>query len=188
MPQSSAHSINVQQTDAISRRFGCTTPYLLIARSILATLVIAAALTFFVELIARGSLADTMKFLSEPFRPAFATILLFAIVLLGLDALLGRAHMGIMLLAPVVLALAATGQQKSYYLGDPLYPADFLYGRQILELLPLLAKERVGTAVLIVAIIALLAILIPFAWMRWRRRMRVLQLSGRVVRAAVAAP
>jgi phosphoglycerol transferase MdoB-like AlkP superfamily enzyme len=188
MSQTRAQTFDVQSDRALSGRFGRATPYWLIARSVLATLLIAAALTFFVELVARGSLADTLKFVSEPFRPAFATVLLFAVILLGLDALLGRAHLGIMLLAPVVLALAATGQQKSYYLGDPLYPADFLYGRQILELLPLLAKERVGTAVLIVAIIAALAVLIPYAWMRWRRRMRPLQLRGRVVRAAVAAP
>ena len=188
MSQPRALTVDLGSTRAASGRFGRATPYWLIARSLLATLLIAALLTFFVELIARGSFAETMKFLSEPFRPAFATVLLFAIVLLGFDALLGRAHMGVMLLAPVALALAATGQQKSYYLGDPLYPADFLYGRQILELLPLLAKERVGTAILIVAIIAALAVLIPLAWMGWRRRMRVINLRGRAVRAAIAIP
>lgn len=188
MSQQRAQIVDLGSSRAFPGRFGRAAPYWLIARSVLATIFIAALLTFFVEFIARGSFGDTMKFLSEPYRPAFATVLLFVLVLLGLDALLGRVHLGIMLLAPVVLTLAATGQQKSYYLGDPLYPADFLYGRQILELLPLLAKERVGTAILIVAIIAALAVLIPFAWMHWRRRMRVLQLPGRAMRAAVAIP
>jgi len=159
-----------------------------IARTVGATFAIAAALTFFVELVARGSLSDTLLFFSEPFRPAFATVLLFAILLLALDSLLGRAHMGILVLGPIILALAATGQQKSYYLGDPLYPTDFLYGRQILELLPLLARERIGTAILIVAICAALAVLIPLAWIGWRKRMRVLTRKSRLMRVAIAAP
>ena len=33
------------------------------------------------------------------------------------------------------------------YLSDPFYPTDFLYARQIVELLPLLVNERPKTAI-----------------------------------------
>lgn len=158
------------------------------ARNTTTTVLIAAVLTFAVEAVARGSLGESLLFFVEPYRPALATVALFTLLLLVLDALLGRLHMGVLVLAPVVLALAATGLQKSYYLGDPLYPTDFLYGRQILELLPLLARERVGTAVLIVLIFAALAVLVPMAWIGWRRRGRAILLSDRIVRLAVAVP
>ena len=140
------------------------------ARNTTTTVLIAAVLTFAVEAVARGSLGESLLFFVEPYRPALATVALFTLLLLALDGLLGRLHMGVLVLAPIVLGLAATGLQKSYYLGDPLYPTDFLYGRQILELLPLLARERLGTAVLIVLIFAALAVLVPMAWIGWRRR------------------
>ncbi len=35
------------------------------------------------------------------------------------------------------------------YLSDPFYPTDFLYARQIVELLPLLVSDRPGTAIAI---------------------------------------
>jgi len=152
------------------------------------TAIIALVLAFAVELVSRGSLADTVLFFVEPYRPALATVALFTLLLIALDGLFGRAHIGVLILAPFVLGLAATGWQKSYYLGDPLYPTDFLYGRQILELLPLLARERVGTAILIVLIFAALAVLVPMAWMGWRRRGRHILMSDRVLRIAIALP
>jgi phosphoglycerol transferase MdoB-like AlkP superfamily enzyme len=158
------------------------------ARNTTTTVLIAAVLTFAVEAVARGSAGEALLFFVEPYRPALATVALFTLLLLALDALLGRLHMGVLVLAPAVLALAVTGLQKSYYLGDPLYPTDFLYGRQILELLPLLARERVGTAVLIILIFAALAVLVPMAWIGWRRRGRAILLSDRIVRLAVATP
>jgi len=161
---------------------------LLIVRTIAITFAIAAALAFCVELIVRGSVEETLKFFSEPFRPALATVILFAVVLFALDAALGRAHLGMLVLGPIVLGLAATGQQKAYYLGDPLYPTDFLYGRQIVELLPLLARERVGTAILIVVLVAALAVLVPLAWIGCRRRLHKLNWPARTSRALIAVP
>jgi phosphoglycerol transferase MdoB-like AlkP superfamily enzyme len=158
------------------------------ARSLAATIAIAVVLTFAVEFVARGSFADTVLFFVEPYRPMLATVALFTLLLVALDGLFGRAHIGVLILAPFVLALAATGWQKSYYLGDPLYPTDFLYGRQILELLPLLARERVGTAILIVLIFAVLAVVVPMAWMGWRRRGRHIRMSDRLIRVAIALP
>ncbi|MGB6118034.1 MAG: LTA synthase family protein [Mesorhizobium sp.] len=169
-------------------RTGGVSTAISIAVSVLATMALATALTFLVEWISRGSFTDTVMFFSEPFRPAFATVLLFAILLVALDSVFGRSHIGALILAPIVLTLAATGHQKAYYLGDPLYPADFLYGRQIVELLPLLVRERIGTAILILIALAALAVLIPYAWINLRRRMPALSMRGRLTRALLAAP
>ena len=78
----------------------------------------------------------------QPFKPGWTTVALFALLLVGLDALLGRPHHGLLIVAPLALSLAFVGHQKSLYLGDPLYPTDFLYARQIVELMPLLVRER----------------------------------------------
>ncbi|TIW25666.1 MAG: hypothetical protein E5V71_24480, partial [Mesorhizobium sp.] len=86
-------------------------------------------------------------FFLQPFKPGWTTIIIFALILIGLDAVLGRSHQSLMIVAPLTLALAFVGHQKSLYLGDPLYPTDFLYSRQIVALMPLLVRERPGTAI-----------------------------------------
>ena len=164
------------------------TRYLAAARSVGITFFIAATLGFAIEAVARGSIPGAVEFFTQPFRPAWTGVAILGLMLLALDALLGRAHLGVLLLAPPLLALAATANQKAYYLGDPLYPTDFLYGRQIVELIPLLARERIGTAILIVAIIAALAFLIPMAWMGWSRRARRILPRERIARLALAVP
>lgn len=158
------------------------------AVSVLITLVVAATLVFAVELVARGALAPTIQFFSQPFRPGWTTVMLFAIVLWLLDALLGRAHYGVLVLAPVVLVLAFVGHQKSYYLGDPLYPADILYARQIAELFPLLARQRPFTAAGIGVGIVVGAVLLVWGWRACRRHLPRLKLRGRLARLVVALP
>ena len=117
------------------------------AGSLVVSVLLSTILVFLIELIARGSLQQTLDFFQQPFRPGWTTIVLFTLLLIGFDALFGRRHNGILFIAPVALLLAAIGHQKSLYLGDPLYPTDFLYSRQIVELAPLLLKERPMTAV-----------------------------------------
>ncbi|MEO5325511.1 LTA synthase family protein [Mesorhizobium sp. CC13] len=152
------------------------------------TLTVSAVLVFAIELIARGSFVDTLQFFQQPFKPSWTTVALFALLLVGLDALLGRPHNGLLIVAPLALLLAFIGHQKSLYLGDPLYPTDFLYARQIVELMPLLVRERpltgIGIAVGIVAGISLLV----FAWRYWRRRMPALSFWARISRLAIAIP
>jgi phosphoglycerol transferase MdoB-like AlkP superfamily enzyme len=152
------------------------------------TVLISAVLVFCVELIVRGSLSQTLLFFQQPFRPGWTTVVLFALLLIFLDALVGRAHHALLLVAPFALLLAFLGHQKSLYLGDPLYPTDFLYARQIVELMPLLARERPMTAVAmavggIVALVALVAV-----WKFWRCRTPTLTLRGRLVRLGLALP
>ncbi len=167
----------------------CRRAYALgVMRSVMVTLAVSAVLVFAIELIARGSLIDTINFFQQPFKPSWTTVALFALILIGLDALLGRPHNGLLIVAPVALTLAFVGHQKSLYLGDPLYPTDFLYARQIVELMPLLVRERpwtgVGIAVGLVAGISLLVL----AWRHWRRRMPALSFWARISRLAIALP
>jgi hypothetical protein len=133
--------------------------YLLrLAGSIGLTLLVSTILVFSVELIVRGSLAETLLFFQQPFRPGWTTVLLFALLILFFDALLGRAYLALLVVAPAVLLLAFVGHQKSHYLGDPLYPTDFLYARQIIELAPLLVRWWGRSAFLALALVHHLAI------------------------------
>ncbi|MGO4560489.1 MULTISPECIES: LTA synthase family protein [Phyllobacteriaceae] len=157
-------------------------------RYCLVTLVASAVLVFAIELIFRGDIVSTLGFFVQPFKPGWTTVVLFTLILIGLDALLGRNYQGVMIFAPVTLALAFIGHQKSRYLGDPLYPTDFLYARQIVELMPLLVRERPWTGVALGAgILATIALLIAL-WLGWRRRTSTLRYKARLARLTVAIP
>ncbi|WP_245451076.1 LTA synthase family protein [Borborobacter arsenicus] len=152
------------------------------------TLLISALLVFAVELIVRGSLSQTLLFFQQPFRPGWTTVLLFAFLLIFLDALLGRAYHALLLVAPLALLLAFIGHQKSHYLGDPLYPTDFLYARQILELAPLLVGQRPLMAVATLAGAVASLVLLVMAWKFWRRHIPALSWRARAARLALALP
>jgi phosphoglycerol transferase MdoB-like AlkP superfamily enzyme len=158
------------------------------AGSLTITVLISAALVFLVELIARGSLQQTLDFFQQPFRPGWTTVILFTLLLVGFDALFGRRHNGVLFVAPLALLLAAIGHQKSLYLGDPLYPTDFLYSRQIVELTPLLVRERPLTAIIIALGGAAAIFLLVAFWRYWRRRFPVIRWRMRVARLAVVLP
>lgn len=155
---------------------------------LIATIAISALLVFLVELIARGSLEQTLLFFQQPFRPGWTTVLLFALLIAFIDALLGRAYQALFIIAPIALMLAFVGHQKSLYLGDPLYPADFLYVRQILELMPLLVGQRPLEAIGMVVGGLLAIAFFVFAWRSFHRRAHPLTLRSRGMRLAVALP
>lgn len=157
-------------------------------RYCLVTLVASAVLVFAIELIFRGDLAATFSFFLQPFKPGWTTIVLFTLILIGLDAVLGRNHQSLMVFAPLTLALAFIGHQKSRYLGDPLYPTDFLYARQIVELMPLLVRERPWTGVALATGIAGMLALMVMLWRMWRRRTPALRYKARLARLTVAIP
>ncbi len=159
-----------------------------LASSLTISLLISAVLVIAVETIARGSFESTLSFLREPLRPGWTTIAFFALLLTCLDALLGRAHLALLVTAPVVLMVAFISKQKAYYLGDPLYPTDFLYGAQIVELLPLLVRGRPWTAVAIVAGALTAAAVLIAAWLFWRRRSPALSWRERGLRLLLAVP
>jgi phosphoglycerol transferase MdoB-like AlkP superfamily enzyme len=154
----------------------------------LVSLLASAILVFAIELIFRGDLATTVDFFLQPFKPGWTTIILFALIMIGLDALFGRRHQSLMIVAPLTLVLAFIGHQKSLYLGDPLYPTDFLYARQIVELMPLLVRERPLAGLAMAAGIVAALLLLVFAWRLWRRRMPALTYQGRVARLVLTLP
>jgi phosphoglycerol transferase MdoB-like AlkP superfamily enzyme len=129
-----------------------------------------------------------MLFFQEVYRPAWTTVGFYALVMIGFDALLGRSHNGLLLVAPSALLFTWIGRQKALYLGDPLYPADFLYSRQIVDLLPLLVNERPWAAIAIVAAAALASIGLILIWRCWRQRALRLDAKGRLWRLIIAVP
>ncbi|WP_246678741.1 LTA synthase family protein [Mesorhizobium sp. B2-4-17] len=154
----------------------------------LVSLLISAVLVFAIELIVRGDVAGTVSFFLQPLKPGWTTIVVFALILIGLDALLGRSHQSLMIVAPLTLGLAFVGHQKSHYLGDPLYPTDFLYARQIFALLPLLVRERPMTALAMVVGIVVGLSLLVHGWRLWHRKVPVLSRKGRLARLTLAVP
>ena len=158
------------------------------ARSALFTLLIAIALVFTVELIVRWSLPETVAYFTDPMRPAWTTVAVFFLAMLGVDALFGREHKAALLVAPLAVVPAFISQQKQVFLSDPLYPTDFLFGRQIMELMPVLVKDRPWTAVGVVAgLIAAIvvgALLLRFAWRNFPKLTR----RERLMRIAFALP
>src|SRR5690606_4138571 len=100
----------------------------------------------------------------------------------------GRIHYGLFVVGPLALIAAATAREKSLYLGDPLYPSDFLYARQIVDLLPLLVRERPWSAVGIALLLLASAALLIAASLFWWRRFDRIPWKGRVLRLAFALP
>ncbi|MCG5478765.1 MAG: LTA synthase family protein [Ensifer alkalisoli] len=145
-------------------------------RSALFSLFLATMLVFAVEAVGRHSISDTMGFFADSARPAWITVAVFFLVLLGLDAFLGREHKATLLVAPLAVIPAFISQQKQVFLSDPLYPTDFLFGRQIMELMPVLVKDRPWTAVGIVAgliaAVVVTALLLRYAWRNFPRLTR----------------
>ncbi|WP_235911783.1 LTA synthase family protein [Mesorhizobium xinjiangense] len=151
-------------------------------------LLLICITVFLVEAIARSSLAGAWGFFVEPHHPALGTVIAMAVLLLLGDALCGRALMGFLILAPLTLGLAWIGAEKVRYLGDPLYPSDFLYARQIVDLLPLLIRERPLAAVLAALGVVVSVIILLRIWLVRRRLFAPLRLRDRAWRVAVAVP
>lgn len=152
------------------------------------TLLASGVLAFVVELIVRGSFRETWMFFGSTWRPWWTTVLLLGLLLAGLDGLLGRVHQSVAIVAPVLLMVAWVCRQKITYLGDPLYPSDFLYVRQICELWPLLVKERpVLVSASLVAIVAMIAVIVWLGAVS-RQRFRVLPWRWRLIRILLALP
>ncbi len=144
-----------------------------IVGSLMLSLALSILLTAGIESVQRGSFSETLAYFSDPMRPAWATVGVFMLLFLALDGLFGRAHYASLVLAPIALLPALISKQKQIYLSDPLYPTDFLFGRQIMELMPVLVRDRpwtaAGMAVGIVLAVAGLTCLLVFAWRRFPR-------------------
>lgn len=168
---------------AQSRRFPIAIDGFQTGRTLLVSLLIALFLVFAIESISRSSMIAAGHYLLDATKPGWTTVGLFFLLIVALDALLGRTHKAALLLGPLALIPAFMSQQKQLYLSDPLYPTDFLFGRQLMELMPVLVKDRPWTAVFIVlTLIAAIACLIwtlRFAWRNFPKmsyRQRALRL------------
>jgi phosphoglycerol transferase MdoB-like AlkP superfamily enzyme len=156
--------------------------------SVLIPLTLSLAVVFAVEAIFRGSAADAVEFLTGRYRPGWTTVAIYMLAAMALDAIFGRAHQGWAVIAPTMLLLAWFGYQKSLYLGDPLYPSDLLFARQMFDLLPLLVSER---PLAVAAGLLALPVLVALVGLAWRRRHRLFRRLGgtaRILRLAVALP
>jgi phosphoglycerol transferase MdoB-like AlkP superfamily enzyme len=159
-----------------------------VARRLSLSLLLSIVLIFCVEWIARNSAMEAALFFLDPARPAWTTAGVFFLLFLTLDAVFARENFSVILLAPLALVPALVSRQKQIFLSDPLYPTDFLFGRQIMELMPVLVRDRPWTAAGIVVgmvlAVAALIWLVRFAW----RRFPVLNRRQRLTRFAVAVP
>ena len=161
---------------------------LAVLRSLAVSGVLALATVVVIELITRGSLQQTYAYLTNLAQPGWTTTGVFFLLYLAIDALIGRQHKAVLLVSPLVVLMGVISQQKQVFLTDPLYPTDLLFGRQILELMPVLVQDRPWTAAalavaIVVAVVALISLWV-FAW----RRFRPLTRKERLTRLAIALP
>ena len=159
-----------------------------VALAVALRLVVSFILIVAVERIARGSFTDVAAFMFSPLRPGFTTVAMVTLVMLALDAVLGRAYQSALIVVPLLLVPAFVSSQKQLFLSDPLYPTDFLFGRQIVELLPVMAADRPWTAAALGLGLVAFVIGIVFLWRACWRRLPRLQATSRVVRLLVCLP
>ena len=178
----------IERPEKISVLSRALTRSLHVADYLIATCVLSTILVFLIEIIARASLVDTMAFFEQTNRPAWTTVGIYACIVIALDAVLGRSYHGLLLIAPLALLFAWIGRQKVLYLGDPIYPSDFLYSRQLVDLFPLLARERPWTAVCIVMAAVITPLLLVVLWRSLRRRALPLNVKARLWRLGITMP
>jgi phosphoglycerol transferase MdoB-like AlkP superfamily enzyme len=156
--------------------------------SLALTFLLALSTVVAVEWVARGEFATIPSYLFSPSRPGFTTIGIIMLLMLLLDAIFGRAHQSILIVAPLLLVPAFISNQKQNFLSDPLYPSDFLFARQIMELMPVMVRDKPWTAMAlaigIIASLAILAILWRYGW----QRAVMLSKKARVTRLSICLP
>ena len=165
---------------------------LAVAAAVAGSLAVSALLSLLtvvaVELVTRGSVGQTYAFLANPQQPGWTTLGVFFLAYLAIDALIGRQHKAVLIVSPLMLLMGVISQQKQVFLTDPLYPTDLLFGRQILELMPVLVEDRPWTALgLGLGAIAAVAALV-WSWIFAWRRFRPLTRRERLCRLALALP
>ncbi|WP_245500641.1 LTA synthase family protein [Rhizobium sp. BK251] len=151
---------------------------------LIVSFLFAVLIVFAVEWIARGSLTDIVEFLTSPARPGMTTAAILMLFMLTLDAVFGRVGQSALIAVPAVIIPAFVSSEKQHYLSDPLYPSDFLFARQIMELMPVIVRDRpwaaVGLALTVILSIVGLVLFWRYAWRnfpRLSRRARLTRLS-----------
>jgi len=156
--------------------------------SLALTLLFSLSIVMTVEWVARSEFASAWTYLLSPSRPGLATIGIVMLAMLMLDALIGRAHLSALIVAPLLIVPAFISSQKQNFLSDPLYPSDFLFGRQIVELMPVMVRDRPWTAMaLAIGIIASTGAMI-LLWRYIRSHTVALSRNERLGRLSVCLP
>lgn len=140
------------------------------------------------EWLARGSLIDIADYMLSPSRPGLVAAGVIFLLLLAGDALFGRAYQSALVIVPLALLPAFFSGQKQLFLSDPLYPSDLLFGRQIMELLPVMVAAKPFTAIAIsAATLATISIVVYLFVVSWKRFPRLNGMS-KLGRLVVALP
>lgn len=148
-----------------------------------------AALTIvLVEWAARGTLADVGSYIVSMSRPGAVIVSMLFLLYLALDAVLGRAHQSAVVLMPLAIIPALLSGQKQLFLSDPLYPSDLLFGRQMIELMPVMiaARPLAFALTLLGSVIAVVALV--FFWRLASRRCREIPTLSKLARLVIAIP
>lgn len=155
---------------------------------VLSYLVLSFAIVLTIELVSRSEYSDLVDFFTSTARPGWTTVGVVLLVLLAIDALAGRWFLSILIAAPILILPAFISGQKRLYLSDPLYPTDLAFGRQILELMPAMVKDRPVAAALVGVglVVGVIGVVFAmrFAWRHFPKMTR----KRRIVQILIAAP
>ncbi len=155
---------------------------------ILSTALIALVTIIASEWLARGSFADIGEYMTSTSRAGMVAVGIVFLLLLFMDAIIGRAYQSAVFIVPLALLPAFFSGQKQLYLSDPLYPSDLLFGRQIMELLPVMVAAQPLTALAIgAATIAALAVLVTLIY-KSRKLFARITMRSRIGRLAISLP
>lgn len=126
-----------------------------IAHGLLIYVLTPVALAIVIETLATGQSGAGLAFAAEyPRAFVFTVVTLLALLLLAIACL--GSYFGPLALVVLTAGGAAVSGQKMHYLGEPLFPWDYLSTHQVFSLLPLLAKERP----LVLPMLAVMALLV----------------------------
>ncbi|WP_416796910.1 LTA synthase family protein [Ciceribacter azotifigens] len=155
----------------------------------LGNLLLLAILTVLTtEWIARGDLHEALRFLIATDRPGPAAVGILFLLFAATDALLGRAYQSALVLVPLAVIPAFISAQKQLFLSDPLYPSDMLFGRQILQLLPVMVAARPYLAVAIACFLVAALVALVYLWFFAWRRFPSLSRPAKLFRLLVGVP
>ncbi|TWH01291.1 phosphoglycerol transferase MdoB-like AlkP superfamily enzyme [Mesorhizobium sp. J18] len=151
------------------------------------TIVFSAILTICIEFIVRGTGEGVWHFLGTEPRAMLTTTFAITFGLWIIDAVVGRSYVGMGFVASALLLMALSSRVKNLFLGAPLYPTDFVFLHQIIDLFPLLIENRMFLLTAAVAIPVALFAAFGTGILRYRRA-RPLPALARAAMVAISVP
>jgi phosphoglycerol transferase MdoB-like AlkP superfamily enzyme len=155
---------------------------------VLTTGLIALLTVVASEWLARGTFVDIGDYMTSTSRAGMVAVGIVFLLLLFMDAVIGRAHQSAVFIVPLALLPAFFSGQKQLYLSDPLYPSDLLFGRQIMELLPVMVAAQPLTALAIAATTIAVTLILGMLIYKSRKLFVRITMRSRVGRLAVSLP